>query len=161
MLFFKKHRKTKSAENTPTNTTTTSATTTRPIEDDPHDMSFLLTVALHSQDYGWETVEMRRKVYLLNHERLQNALLGGLAACLNGTNHYEWEVLLAAWICYAVDEAIEAGDEVADLTPIFSRDLTASRRRVLKREEVESLLLARLFEVVREEDEVLWVKLRS
>lgn len=121
----------------------------------PHNYGLdMIGIILWEQDYGWN-IKPFKKVTLVNPKDCENRIdLMGLVAIWRGTGHSEWEFLLAYWFIKAVLEALNNGEDEADISMMFDRDFTASNNRILKQEKVHKHILPYFEKVSNTEDEL-------
>ena len=126
----------------------------------PHDYGLDdIGIILLGQDYGWN-IKPFKKVTLVNPKDCENKIdLMGLVAIWRGTGHSEWESLLAYWFIKAVLEALNNGEDEADISMMFDRDFTASNDRIFTQEEVHKHILP-WFETVSDTEEELKLKFK-
>ncbi len=113
----------------------------------------LLNVGLRTGDYDWQEKPFK-KVILLNVSDCQRISLTKLLKMWSGTGHVEWEYLLAGWFIMQVDEAVKEGQDEADITILFSRELSTSRGRVFTQQAVYNHLI-KWFEICDENGQEL------
>jgi len=67
----------------------------------------ILSIALHSKNYGWDKISEPEKKYMLTDlDSYEGKIdISTLAAHWRDTGHSEWEYVLAAWIIYSVIKA--------------------------------------------------------
>ncbi len=118
----------------------------------------LLNVGLRTGDYDWQEKPFK-KVILLNVSDCQRISLTKLLKMWSGTGHVEWEYLLAGWFLMQVDEAVKEGQDEADITILFSRELSASRDRKFSQKKVYDHLI-QWFKICDEGKKELKVRLR-
>ena len=120
-----------------------------------------LELFLSTHDYGWSVPDpSHKKVILVNPLDCKEKIsLMGLVSAWRGTGHSEWEAILAHMFILSVLNAIESGENEADITLLFNRDFTASKDRVFTKEQVYNHLIG-WFDIVEETDEVLKLKIR-
>lgn len=106
----------------------------------------VLAGVLRTGDYGWETLESKRKVILTNPGVFKDWGVTRYARFLMGTGHCEWEYLIGAWMTEAVGKALDTGKE-CDITEIFNKDLLSTPiekgkdyRRFTKRQVYEKFM---------------------
>ncbi len=121
-----------------------------------------LKTYLMSRNYLWSEKE-HKKVILVNVNECKDKItLTGLVKALKGTGYLEWEALLASWLTIAVINAIKNGEDTADITRMFSRELSAYDaigKQTFPHDKHVDLLMKRLFEKVEESADELKVKL--
>ena len=121
----------------------------------------MLTVALRSNDYGWDNIAEPEKKYMLTDLESYKGRINifALASVWRQTGHSEWEYLLAAWLIYSVIDALEKGEKYADISILFNRDLLASRDRRFTKEQIYSHIMPS-FEKTDEDDGNIYLRLR-
>lgn len=112
-----------------------------------------LNAGLRSNDYGWKEKPFK-KVILLNVSDCQRISLTKLMKMWSRTGHVEWEYLLVGWFLMQVDEAVKEGQDEADITILFSRELSASRDRVFSQQDIYNHLI-KWFDICEDTDDVL------
>ena len=132
----------------------------KPSDDPPYDYGMgILDVALRSKDFGWDSKPLTKKYILTNVKECENRVnVMGLVSAWRGTGHSEWEYLLAGVFMGIVLEALEKGEEQADITILFSRDLLASGGRKFEQEDVYNHLI-KSFNIVDENDDEVYLVL--
>ena len=115
----------------------------------------MLGFLLDSRDYGWSEPDTNhKKVILTNPQDCKDKItLMGLISAWNGTGHFEWEAVLSGWFIKSVLTAIENGENEADITNMFNRDLTASNNRVFTKEQVFAHL-TKWFDIAEDDDSI-------
>lgn len=122
----------------------------------------ILNIALCSNDFGWTIDEsFKKKVILVNPDevRMHRVTVYQLSMAFRGTDHYEWEVLIAYAILDACRDALENGNDNANITLAFVRNLLASGGREFPAEKVRKHIL-RFFDVVSETDNEIRLRIR-
>lgn len=117
---------------------------------------------LVSRNYSWSE-KPHKKVTLINvHDCKDKITLTGTMKLLMGTGHLEWEALLSGWLIEAVLNAIKNGEDTADITRVFARELSAYnsiRKHTFSHDVHVNFLLEKLFQKVEESDDELKVEL--
>jgi hypothetical protein len=120
-----------------------------------------LPIALHSKNYGWDNIVKPDKKFMLSnpHDYKGRINLSSLVSCWRETGHSEWEYLLSAWLIYSVIDALEKGNEHADISILFSRDLIANPNRRFTKEQVYKHIMPS-FDKVGEDEKHIYLQLR-
>lgn len=127
----------------------------------PHNYGMdVLQIALRSGDYDWSDPYETKKFVLVNPADCKDKIsVFGMASVWRGTGHSEWEFLLSALFVDAVLNALEKGEDTADITHLFNRDMLASGGLKFTKEQVYEHLMP-VFEIKSETDEEVCLKIR-
>lgn len=131
-----------------------------------------------AHDYGLEQVVMKytpwsgepirqektyKKVILVNAGDCKDKItVSHVRERLQGTGWFEWGDLLAHWLVEAIVEAINNGENEADISKLFTCELKGEDKLGFfskSQEMVISFLMGRLFECLEEDDEVMRVRI--
>ena len=117
---------------------------------------------LSTRNYSWSE-KPHKKVTLINVTDCKDKItLTGMIKLLMGTGHLEWEALLAAWLIEAVVNAVKNGEDTADITKVFARELSAYNsisKWTFPHDAHYKFLMTKIFEKVEENNDELKVKL--
>ena len=121
----------------------------------------ILTVAMRSKDFGWDNIVEPEKRFILTDLHLYEGKVDvfALASYWRGTGHCEWENLLAAWLIYTVIDALKKGENRADISMLFTRDLIASRDRRFTKGQVYKYIFPS-FDIADEDEGNIYLRLR-
>lgn len=104
-----------------------------------------------------------KKVILVNALDCKNKItVSHVTMRLQGTSWREWEELLANWLVQAIVQAINKGENEADISKLFNCDLQGEDYHGLfmkKQEQIIPFLMGRLFECVTEDDNMMRVRI--
>ncbi len=126
-----------------------------------------ISVALNSNDYGWEArTTPDKKVILTNPETLKDYGIMAYMSLFRGTGHTEWEVIMGMWMIDAIGEALETGNE-CDITIVFNTEFLAAPRkkgddyRRFTKEQVYNHLIDKIFIIQEETDDKLKIAYKT
>ena len=118
-----------------------------------------MQVGLRSGDFGWNTADLPKKYILTNVKECENKISVPLLSRIwHSTGHSEWETLLASLFVELVVTALKENRETADITLMFSRDLTSANKGTFTKEQVCKHLKP-WFTIVSETDTEIKLKL--
>jgi len=114
--------------------------------------------------YDWYPEERsHKKVTLCNPADYINVTKGNVAAALMGMGLCEWEYYMGGLFTQAISTAKEQNKETADITAMFSCDLSGiddCGKYTKGQESVNAFLMEKLFECVIDTEEELKVKVK-
>lgn len=117
---------------------------------------------LWTRNYSWSKIP-HKKVTLINVSDCKDKItLVGMVKNLMGMGHIEWEALEAGWLIEAILEAMQKGEETADITKVFACKLSAydsMGKITIPHERHINFLMEKIFEKVDETDDELKVRL--
>ncbi len=115
--------------------------------------------ALWSGDYMFKKRDSK-KYFLLNISSLPSLTLRSVISRWECTSHIEWEALLANWFLSAIANSQRKHLVYADITDIFSHDLSASRGLFWGQIEIYQHLIS-FFDIVQETDSTVLLVLKK
>ena len=131
-----------------------------------HDYGLSVKHPREHTPWSGEPIRLERpfkRVILVNPEDCKDKItVSHIENRLQGTGWFEWEALLARWLVEAIVEAINNGENEADVTKLFTCELQGEDRWgsfSKSQERVIDFIMGRLFEGLEEDDEVMRVRI--
>ncbi len=104
-----------------------------------------------------------KKVFLVNVDQYRDKItVHHVQECLKDMGWNVWEDLLAHWLVEAIVEAVDNGQEEADISKLFTCELHGNDHFgpfCKSQERVHCFLMGRLFERLEENDEMMRVRI--
>ena len=118
----------------------------------------MLSIALHSQDYGLSPAYQLPKRFILRQVgKIPEWLdLYQTMAIFRELGKTEWEALLAYFFLTKIEDAEAKGEDEADITGLFANDYFDRRDKKVTKEQVYDHLI-RFFTVVEETDDIIYL----
>jgi len=118
----------------------------------------MLSIALHSQDYGLSPAYQLPKRFILRQVgKIPEWLdLYQTMAIFRELGKTEWEALLAYFFLAKIEDAEAKGEDEADIPGLFANDYFDRRDKKVTKEQVYDHLI-RFFTVVEETDDIIYL----
>ena len=118
----------------------------------------MLSIALHSQDYGLSPAyQLPKKFILQKVSKIPDWLdLYQTMALFRELGKTEWEALLAFYFLTKIEDAEAKGEDEVDITGLFAYDYMDRRDKKVTKEQVYNHLI-RFFTVVEGTDDTVYL----